>query len=156
MAQSWVCKECGKKFTVGDWTCADGVSNHVVSEKTYRSLDAPTDPSTKDSSLKDGRTMVCNIPPPQKVMEGDEVRMIGEGSVEFIRGRYTTSDPVQQYWLDKKPAYNFSEEQWRGAWYSQSQKLAIKEMELNAMSQRLENQENELLAKTQAKVAVNR
>lgn len=149
MAQMWKCTECGKKFGVGDWTCSDGISNHRVEEKTYLCLDAPSDPSTKDMSLKDGRTVVCNVPPAKKVMEGDQVRMIGEGSVEFIRGRFATSDPEQQYWLDKRPAYNATEEEWRNVWYSDRQKIEIDKMENAAMKQRLENERNELLAMTQ-------
>lgn len=151
-SQRWKCVSCGKDFGVGDWTCTDGITNHVVPEKTYRSLDAPTDPSTKDAALKDGRTVVCNVPPATKVMHGDEVVWVGEGSVEFVRGRFATTDPVQQHWLDAKPAYNASEEAWEVAWLSQSQKLEIREMRLKAGQERLENERNELLAQTQAKV----
>lgn len=149
---TWTCNVCHKKFEVGQWTCLDGVSNHLVEEKTYRSLDAPTDPSTRDASLKDGRTTVCNIPPPTKVIEGNEARWIGEGSVEFIRGRFSTTDPVQQYWLNKKPAYNATEDQWRSAWYSERQKLEIGKMELAAAQQRLENERNDLLSQTKQRV----
>lgn len=152
--QKWTCTECGATFGIGEWTCKDGTLNHVVAEKTYRSMDAPTDPSTRNDSLKDGRTVVCNIPPPVRVMEGDSVRWVGEGSVEFIRGRYATTDPVKQYWLDKRPEYNATEDQWRSMWYSDSQKLEIEKMELQAARQRLENDRNELLAQTKKKAGV--
>lgn len=147
------CLTCEKVFGVGEWTCADGTSNHLVEEKTYRSVDAPTDPSTKDMSLRNGRTVVCNIPPPRRVMEGNDAKWVGEGSVEFIRGRFATNDPEKQYWLDKKLAYNASEKDWKAAWYSESQQLEIGRMELAAGQQRLENDRNELLAKTKQKVA---
>lgn len=149
----WKCLECAKKFGPGEWICADGSSNHKVEEKTYRCLDAPSDPSTKDASLKDGRTVVCNIPPPKRVMEGNDAKWVGEGSVEFIRGRYTTADPEKQYWLDKKLAYNATEEQWKTVWYSPSQQLEIGRMELKAGQERLENERNDLLEKTKARVA---
>lgn len=149
----WKCVECGKKFGVGEWMCADGTSNHRVEEKTYRCLDAPSDPSTKDASLKDGRTTVCNIPPPKRVMEGNDAKWVGEGSVEFIRGRFATSNPEQQYWLDKKPGYNATEEQWRAVWYSDAQQLQLGRMELAAGQARLENDRNDLLEKTKARVA---
>src|SRR5213082_4502 len=101
--QSWTCLHCGKKFKEGSWVCEDGLSNHVVEVKQYRSLDAPSDPGTPAKggvdSLRDGRARVCNIPPPRKVMEAGEVRMVGEGFVEFIRGRFSTADPEVQYWL---------------------------------------------------------
>jgi hypothetical protein len=154
MAQEWKCTECGKKFKVGEWTCTDGISNHKVEEKTYRVLDAPSDPSSKDMSLKDGRTVVCNIPPPHRVMEGNDAKWVGEGSVEFIRGRYATDDPEKQYWLDKKGAYNATEYQWREVWYSDAQQLALGKMELAAARQRLESDRNELLSKTKERVGV--
>jgi hypothetical protein len=146
MAQEWKCLECSKKFGVGQWLCADGISNHRVEEKTYRVLDAPSDPSTKNDSLKDGRTVVCNIPPPHRVMEGNDAKWVGEGSVEFIRGRYATTDPEKQYWLDKKPTYNATEEQWRAMWFSDAAQLEIGKLELAAARQRLENERNELLS----------
>lgn len=145
----WKCTVCEKKFKVGDWTCSDGVQNHVVAEKTYRVCDAPSDPGKPaDGSLMPivrGRTMVCNIPPAKKVMEGGEVRMVGEGSVEFINGRYSTTNPEIQYWLDKKSAYNASEEQWKNTWLSKDELLEEKRLEVMALQQRVENERNALL-----------
>lgn len=143
--QTWKCVNCENEFKVGEWACLDG-NNHVVAEKTYRSLDAPSDPSTRNDSLKHGRTVVCNIPPPTRVVEGNDTKMVGEGSVEFVRGRFFTSDPVQQYWLDKRPEYNCTEDQWKSVWYSDTEQLAIGKMELAASQQRLEVERNELLA----------
>lgn len=151
------CLNCKKKFESGQWTCIDGVSNHVVEEKTYRVLDAPSDRGTvapgSSAPIVRGRTMVCNIPPAKKVMDKGEVRMIGEGSVEFINGRFTTSDPEIQYWLDKKPGYSATEEQWKRNWLSDKELLAEKEIELRAREQRIENERNELLAMTKQKVS---
>ncbi|HXF14700.1 MAG TPA: hypothetical protein VN517_16205 [Terriglobales bacterium] len=156
MAQQWKCTACGKKFGIGEWKCADEISNHVVEEKTYRSADAPSDPGHPANggmdSRRDGQTVVCNIPPARKMGEGADVRWVGEGSVTFIRGRFATSDPEQQYWLDKKPGYNVTEEQWAAAWLSDGQKLEMEKMQLKAERQRLENDRNELLAQTKQKV----
>lgn len=146
MLQEWKCTECNKKFGVGQWVCSDGISNHKVAEKTYLVLDAPSDPSTKNDSLKDGRTVVCNIPPPHRVMEGNDAKWVGEGSIEFIRGRYATTDPEKQYWLDKKPGYNATEEQWRSVWFSDAAQLELGKLELVTARQRLENERNELLS----------
>lgn len=149
MIQSWKCTVCGKTFKVGDWTCEDQLSTHVVENKEYLLADAPTDPGHPErggmDSKRDGRTRICNIPPPQKVMRGDEVSWIGEGYVEFVRGRFSTTNPQEQYWLDKKGGF-CNQEQWERAWLSQSQQLEIKEMSLKAREQRLENDRNELLA----------
>ena len=146
------CLICNKEFKVGEWTCSDGVGNHVVAEKTYRAIDAPSDPGqVAPGSFKQilrGQTVVCNIPPAKKVMVNGEVTMIGEGSVTFINGRFTTDNPELQYWLDKKPAYNCTEEQWKSVWMSKEEQLEEKRLELVAMQSRLENQQNELLAQT--------
>ena len=152
MIQTWKCVNCGKEFKVGDWLCEDGVTNHVVPEKEYLLADAPTDPGHPErggmDSKRDGRTRICNIPPPRKVMRGDEVSWVGEGYVEFVRGRYATTDPEAQYWLDRKGGF-CSEQQWEAAWLSQSQQLEIKEMNLKAREQRLESERNELLSQVQ-------
>lgn len=85
-------------------------------------------------------------------MEGGEVKMIGEGSVEFINGRFSTSDPEKQYWLDKKPGYGSTEEQWKRNWYSKDELLADKEAQLNSAQMRLEADRNDLLAQTKQRV----
>ena len=155
----WKCLTCGKKFKVGEWTCQDGVSNHVVEEKIYRALDAPQDIGYADSKGTPldgslfGETVVCSIPPPKKIIgENGEVSWSGEGSVVFHRGRYSTKDPEKQYWLDQRSAYNHSEEEWSARWLSMSQRLQLREQELHAREQRLENDRNELLAQTKARV----
>lgn len=156
MADKWTCLTCYKEFGVGKWTCVDGVANHVVAEKVYRVCDAPAEPGRPADGtalpVVRGRTTVCNIPPPRKVMEGGEVKMIGEGSVEFINGRFSTSDPEKQYWLDKKPGYGSTEEQWKRNWYSKDELLADKEAQLNSAQMRLEADRNDLLAQTKQRV----
>ena len=78
--------------------------------------------------------------------------MVGEGSVEFINGRFSSSDPEIQYWLDKKAAYNATEDQWKAVWLTKDELFAEKELELKAREQRLENERNELLASTKKRV----
>jgi hypothetical protein len=148
MKKFGTCLNCEKEFAVGDWLCINGVTNHVVAAKEYLLADAPTDPGHPErggmDSKRDGRTRICNIPPPKKVMRGDEIQWVGEGYVEFIRGRFSTSDPEAQYWLDRKGGF-CTEAEWQAAWLSQSQQLEIREMGLRAREQRLENDRNELL-----------
>lgn len=149
--QNWKCTTCEKEFTVGAWTCSDGQSNHIVAEKLYLLNDAPSDPghpapgSTINVALRDGRTRICGIPPPKKVTEGTDTRWVGEGYVEFIRGRYSTSDPEIQYWLDKKGGF-CTQEQWEVAWLTEAQQLEQERIKLGAMRSRLENDRNELLS----------
>lgn len=150
----WTCEVCGKKFGIGRWACQDGITNHVVGVKTYRVLDAPSDAGTaapgSSMPIVRGRTVVCNVPPPKKVMENGEVKYIGEGSVEFINGIFSTKDPEIQYWLDKKPSYNATEDQWKRNWLTDKELLADKEMELARERQRLEHDRNELLEMTKS------
>lgn len=152
MLQTWTCTTCGKGFTVGEWLCASG-QNHTVEEKTFLSLDPPSAPGqyVGQPPIIRGKTTVCNIPPPKKVMEGGEVKMVGEGSVEFINGKYTTGDPEKIFWLEKKPAYNATIEQWKAVWWTREEINSEKELELKAKEQRLENERNELLAQVKQK-----
>lgn len=149
--QTWKCKKCEKTFKVGEWRCVDG-GNHEVEPKTFRSLDAPgeTGKFVGQPPIVRGRTMVCNIPPPHKEIEGTDTRWVGMGTVEFINGRYTTTDPEQQYYLEKKgPAYNATEEQWKNTWLTDTEKLEDTRLQLVAEKQRLENENNALLAQVQ-------
>lgn len=155
---TWKCESCNKPFTVGEFVCVDGQSNHVVAAKEYLLNDAPSDPGhpapggglTMDS-LRDGRTRICNIPPDKQVVVNGELRTVPGGYVEFIRGRFSTSDPEIQYYLDKKGGW-CTQDMWESAWLSDKQRLDIERMKLTAMSQRLENERNELLAATKQKV----
>lgn len=149
--QEWKCLVCSKKLSVGQWVCADGQSNHVVEMKEYLLNDAPSDPghpapgSTINVALRDGRTRICGIPPAKKVTEGTDTRWVGEGYVEFIRGRFSTSDPEIQYWLDRKGGF-CTQEQWDAVWLTEGQQLMKQRLEVEAMRGRLENERNELLA----------
>ena len=149
LKRTWKCTECGKIFGVGEWLCLDGQTNHKVEEKLYLLADAPSDPGHPAAggmdSKRDGRTRICNIPPDKQIVRNGEVAMIPGGYVEFIRGRYATTDPEFQYYLDRKGGY-CTEEQWEAAWLSDNQRLAIEKMKIQAMQQRLENERNELLA----------
>src|ERR1700736_576836 len=153
MLQISKCLVCSKKFSVGEWVCADGLSNHVVEEREYLLNDAPSDPghpapgSTINVALRDGRTRICGIPPAKKITEGMDTRWVGEGYVEFIRGRFSTSNPEIQYWLDRKGGF-CTPEQWDAAWLTEGQQLIKQRLEVEAMRGRLENERNELLAAT--------
>jgi len=151
---TWKCDVCGKKFTVGEWVC-DGQSNHTVTRKEYLLNDAPTDPGHAPNggmdSLRDGKLRICNIPPDKTIVVNGETQRVAGGNVEFIRGRFSTTDPEQQYFLDKKGGY-CTEEQWEAAWLSNSQQLELERMRLNSMRQRLEAERNELLTQTKQRV----
>jgi hypothetical protein len=156
MLPTWKCVVCGKKFTVGEWTCQDGTSNHTVEMKEYLMDDAPSDPGHPAQggmdSLRDGRTRVCNMPPDKKVVLNGEVTIIPGGYVEFVRGRYSTDNPEIQYLLDKKGGF-CTPERWAQVWLSQGQQFELERQRLSALSARLENERNELLNQTKQRVA---
>ena len=151
----WKCLNCDKEFSVGDWTCRDGISNHKVEEKVYLMDDAPSDPGHAEKggmdSLRDGRTRICNVPPDKVVLRNGETALIPGGYVEFIRGRFASDNPEIQYCLDKKGGF-CSEDRWNQVWLSSNQQLEMERMKLAAERQRLENDRNELLAMTKQKV----
>ncbi len=156
MLQTWKCLECGKKFTVGEWHCADGQTVHRVESKEYLMADAPSDPGhpapgskVSVDSLRDGRTRICNIPPDRTVLRNGEASVIPGGYVEFIRGRFSTDNPEIQYYLEKSRGKEFcTRERWNQVWLSDGQQLEMQRMELAAERTRLENERNELLAQT--------
>lgn len=158
-ATVWKCEECSKEFGVGDWLCRDGVSKHVVARKEYLLNDAPADPGHPErggvDSLRDGRTRICNIPPDRSIVRrmGDgkeETVLMPGGYVEFVRGRYDTTDPEIQYYLDRKGGF-CTQEMWNRAWLSESQQIEMERMALRAEKQRIENERNELLASVKAR-----
>jgi hypothetical protein len=146
---TWKCKTCEKSFTVGEWICIDGHRNHIVESKEYLLADAPSDAGHPEAggmdSKKDGRTIICGIPPDKTVKIAGELHTIPGGSVQFIRGRFSTTDPESQYALDIKGGW-CSEAEWRNAWLSDGQRLELDRQKLRADQQRLENDRNELLS----------
>jgi hypothetical protein len=153
----WKCEVCSKKFSVNEWVCQDGQSNHVIERKEYLLNDAPSDAghiapgSTINVTLREGRTRICNIPPPIKVMHGDNVQWIGEGYVEFVQGRYATMDPQIQYWLDKRGGY-CTQEQWERAWLTDAQQISLERGRIDALKNRLEVERNDLLSQQKQRV----
>lgn len=153
---SWTCIVCEKHFTVKDgFLCVDGTNNHVVADKLYLLADAPSDPghSPKGSFIDDrreGRTRICNIPPDKTVLRNGEAAMVPGGYVEFIRGRFSTTNPEIQYYLDKKGGF-CTEEQWQANWLNDAQKIEQEKILLARERSRLENERNELLTMTKQK-----
>lgn len=146
---TWKCETCGETFSVGQFLCKDGQTNHIVARKEYLLNDAPSDPGHPANggmdSLRDGRLRICNIPPDKTVVVNGETERVPGNYVEFIRGRFASTDPEVQYYLDKKGGY-CTEAQWEAAWLSNNQQLLLERQRLTAMQQRLENERNELLA----------
>ena len=151
--QKYKCLECDKEFTVGEWEpCgAEGIK-HRVAAKQYFMDDAPTHVETKDGKpfINKGtsRTMVLNVPPERKVRDGDDIRIIPGGAVEFIRGRFTTDDPEIQFYLEKKKNL-CNEDRWNEVYLNDDEKMALERMALRAERQRLESFNNDLLRQQQ-------
>lgn len=147
------CLECERDFKAGDWDCNATGQSHIVTSKAYFMDDAPTVPEWRDGqpyiNKAAARTLVLNIPPEKKVQDGDEVIRIPGGSVEFIRGRFDTSNPELQFHLDRKPGL-CTYERWKEVYWTDNEKLYEKQMELKAAQNRLQSERNELLEKVRA------
>lgn len=146
--QTWKCLECEKTFSVGEWDCAVEGVKHKVNPKQYFMDDAPTHVELKDGKpyINKGtsRTVVLNVPPERKVRDGDDIRIVPGGSVEFVRGTFTTDDPEIQFYLEKKKNL-CDEKRWYEVYLTDDEKHALKHLEDSARIQRLENEKNDLL-----------
>ena len=121
-ANKFTCTRCGKEFSLGEWTCADGV-RHSVELKHYHI-------STNGLQVQYGP------------VKGDSVQNHVRGVITFTRGTYQTTDPEQQEFLDKYPAC-IPFEQWQEAHLGKEEMDAKKKREQT----RMEQQNNELLAR---------
>jgi hypothetical protein len=118
----WTCENCGATFGIENVVC-DGKHRHVVAEKTYFLRGAPQQYGRE----YDGKplptidkTYVTNIPPPSWELGADEH---DGGTVVFENGRFSTSDPVEQYWLDLRGGW-CTEAEWEAARLSPAEREA--------------------------------
>lgn len=146
------CLECDQDFKPPHWECAPG-QKHTVTSKRYYMDDAPTVPEWRDNrpyvNKGASQTLVLNIPPEATVRNGEEYMRVPGGTVLFIRGMFETSDPEQQFHLDRKPGL-VSKERWTEVYLNDDEKLQIEKMAIAADRQRIENERNDLLAQVKA------
>jgi hypothetical protein len=113
------CRKCRQTVAAGEWFCADG-QRHAVAERTYLLADAPQQSGHDFNGPlpKTGCTIITNVPPPDlsNWQPGADDEGLG-GSVRFINGRFSTSDPEQIYWLDQRGGF-CTEAEWEAAWLS--------------------------------------
>jgi hypothetical protein len=129
----WKCEVCRKKFIDGAWFHLDG-TRHVVAAKTYFVRET-------------GRVVRTNIPPPcmEGFVPGSDDQHLG-GSVEFLDGKLTTSNPEQQYWLDQRSDY-ISEAEWqelRLAALTPAERFAEREKEIQRLEAGVKTLKGEL------------
>lgn len=149
---TYACTRCGQDISAEGATreCEAGLK-HVTAEKTYRLADAPQQSGRNESGPlpKHGRTIITNIPPPDLTnwQPGADDEHLG-GCVTFVDGRYVTSDPIEQSYLDLRGGF-CTESEWEAAWLSLEEiklrlwerverELAAREKELAALRQELE------------------
>lgn len=135
------CLSCGEQFAAGDWLCSNG-QKHVLTEKTYLLNDAPAQFPRDEAGKplpKTGRTIITNIPPgvpASAVPPGSDDPMYGGGTVTFYDGRYQTTDPLEQFYLDQRRGY-CTEAEWEAAWLTPAeQKKKELEREQSEIEQR--------------------
>lgn len=147
--QKFKCTACEKQFEAGDWLCKTG-AKHVVDKVRYFMDDAPTVPDG-DGRIrkKDSMTQILNMPPEKYVSDGNGgQKCIPGGSIFFVRGIYETSDPEIQFHLNGHRGL-CSEERWKEVYLDKEEKLELRNLELAAREQRIQQRENELLNKVQ-------
>jgi hypothetical protein len=143
----YACTRCGQDISAegASRECKAGLK-HVTTEKTYLLNDAPQQSGRDESGPlpKTGRTLISNVPPPTWELGEDQH---DGGTVVFENGRYATTDPVEQYYLDLRGSY-CSEQEWEAAWLSAEElklrrherverELAAREKELDELRQQL-------------------
>jgi hypothetical protein len=162
--QNFVCVYCRKDGLHPDQNsnlCIDGFSAHVITPKnvfpkTYF-LAGPTPQRYGHDErgplpLKD-RTIITGIPPtiyPPNFPPGGDEQTLNGGQVEFVNNRYTTSDAVEQFWLDKRgedvrassgTPYYCTEAEWEQAWLSTEE---LREREFARRTAEVERLEHEI------------
>lgn len=143
----WKCVECKKEFQAGDWECFPG-QKHTVESKTYYLDDAPVD----RRDCKYSRTVV-HVTKERKIMNTStgEQETIKSDHVVFARGTHSTSNPEHQMFLDNYKAC-VPEARWREVYFSDVEKMAMREQKLRSDQERLQRQENEFLEREKASV----
>ncbi len=153
------CTNCGKEVESPNFTCPTG-EQHIVQPKRYYMDDAPVDPGpyvpgpggayvSAGMHLRDSQTTICNLVPSQRERVGHEVIERPGRNVVFRRGIYETTDPEEQYYLDKRVKEGrglCSEARWEEVYLTEQQKIDIQRQKLNADMRRLEHERNDLLA----------
>jgi hypothetical protein len=132
--------------------CIDGADHIItrknVSGKTYFLPGAPQQYGYDERGplpLHD-RTIITGIPPtiyPPNFPPGADEQTLNGGQVEFVNNRYTTSDAVEQHWLDKRGGF-CTEAEWESAWLSPEEKRERDFARCGAECSRLEQEINEL------------
>lgn len=128
MSETRTCENCGQVFEPGQWWCEND-AKHVVPLKDYFLAGG-------------GRTLITNIPPfqyPAGWTPGADDEGLG-GVVEFLDGRFTTSDPEQQYWLDLRGGF-CTEEEWQAERMSPEQ---LRVARLQDLERRVKEREREV------------
>jgi len=155
--QNLKCLSCEQEFNPikGEFTCPTGDA-HQLEAKTYYMDDAPSDPGpyingvATGGNRRDSQCMISNLVPEREYLQGTERRIMPGKNVVFVRGVYTTSDAQEQFYLDRRQAQRksglCSKERWQEVYLTDSQKVEIGRMQLEADRNRLEAERNELLA----------
>lgn len=145
----FTCTRCEKDFEAGSWECQSGES-HIVADRTYYMLDAPSDPNDRIHS----RNLICNVIPEKQETRGNDIVRIPGVHIEFVRGKFATTDPQIQMRLEQRKNILWGDEgkkRWENNYYTDKEKSNLASMELQAKISRLENENNKLLAEVQGK-----
>jgi hypothetical protein len=155
-AKNWeaVCIMCGKKFKYADgFECEAQPGRHSVEPKEYFHLGAGHIQSKRDrDQFTPSVNLVSDIEIRDKVT-GQVTRIEGLIVHFRARGRYETSDPLEQYHLDLHPAVRSGTEgleAWEKMFYSPEQQTAKAQAKLAELQKEI-RESNALLDLTKQK-----
>jgi hypothetical protein len=150
-AKLFTCLTCKQGFDYPDWKCARQPGNHNIPEKTYYHLGGGHIQNVRDRRMFAPR-IVLNPGFESLSKTGDNVT-VDRLEIEFNAGGiYTTSEPSEQYFLDKKPGIVSGDEglaAWQKMYLTQEQRNGILKAEAEDLERRVK-ESNDLLAKAKA------
>lgn len=142
------CLICKQKFEYPDFGCTKQPGNHVVAEKQYFHPGGKTVQSVRDRYffgphivLVPGITRLDNAT--------GNFQRIAAVEVDFVRGRFSTTNPEEQYYLDRKPGL-CDEATWENIYLTAEQQVTIAKGKLEDIQRQIK-EGNSLLDQVKAK-----
>jgi hypothetical protein len=138
---------CNKEFDAPHWECFAG-QKHVVESKTYYMADAPHCDFQRDPNglaYRTSRTELHAIPEDVRHDETGKIIKSSYQPATFKQGRFETSDPQYQFFLEHGAARRSlcTYERWYEVYHTPIQKQNIKDGKLKEREAELDRREKE-------------
>lgn len=150
-ATQFTCTVCKKGFDYPDFDCTRQPGKHSVETKNYYHLGGASIQNPRDRRMF-SPTVVLNAGKERISDSGDSVTL-GRVVITFNDGgTFSTSDPEQQYYLDRKHGISEGEEglkAWQKIYLTPEQRKNVAETELAEIDRKIREQ-NDVLARAKA------